>query len=256
MTNRETAPIGAPCWVDLLTSDTERARAFYGGLFGWTAEEPASDFGGYFMFSKGGMPVAGCMGRQPGMEQPDVWSTYLASDDARKTVDTAVANGGDVIVPAMDVGDIGTMAVVSDAVGARIGIWQPALFHGFGLLGEIGTPKWFELHTRDYEAAVGFYREVFHWEPQVVSDTPAFRLTTISDGGEQLAGIMDASSCLAEGEPARWEVYFEVDRTDDALAMTTELGGQVLEPGADTPFGRLAATADPTGARFKLVGSA
>ncbi|MGH3888170.1 MAG: hypothetical protein ACRDSZ_16670 [Pseudonocardiaceae bacterium] len=41
MPTRDTAPIGAPCWVDLLTSDTGRSRAFYCQLFGWTAQEPA-----------------------------------------------------------------------------------------------------------------------------------------------------------------------------------------------------------------------
>ncbi len=32
-----------------------------------------------------------------------------------------------------------------------------------------------------------------------------------------------------------------------------DLGGSVLMPAEDTPYGRLAAAADPTGARFKLV---
>jgi predicted enzyme related to lactoylglutathione lyase len=48
MPTRDTAPIGAPCWVDLMTSDTERSRTFYCQLFGWTAEDPAEEFGGYF----------------------------------------------------------------------------------------------------------------------------------------------------------------------------------------------------------------
>jgi len=45
MPTRETAPIGAPCWVDLMTSDIERSLAFYCQLFGWTAGEPAEDTG-------------------------------------------------------------------------------------------------------------------------------------------------------------------------------------------------------------------
>ena len=52
MPARDSAPTGAPCWVDLMTSDTERSRAFYGELFGWTAEEPNAEFGGYFMFTR------------------------------------------------------------------------------------------------------------------------------------------------------------------------------------------------------------
>ena len=56
-----TRPIGAPCWMDLLTSDTKLAREFYAGLLGWTAGEAAEEFGGYFMFMSDGVPVAGCM---------------------------------------------------------------------------------------------------------------------------------------------------------------------------------------------------
>jgi predicted enzyme related to lactoylglutathione lyase len=46
MPTRDTAVMGAPCWVDLMTSDTERSREFYGQLFGWTTDEPAEQFGG------------------------------------------------------------------------------------------------------------------------------------------------------------------------------------------------------------------
>ena len=36
-----TLVIGAPCWIDLYSSDTEKAAEFYGGLFGWTTETAA-----------------------------------------------------------------------------------------------------------------------------------------------------------------------------------------------------------------------
>ena len=82
MPTRETAPIGAPCWVDLMTSDTARSREFYSQLFGWEADEPAEEFGGYFNFAKDGVRVAGCMAADPASGMPDVWSVYLATDDA------------------------------------------------------------------------------------------------------------------------------------------------------------------------------
>lgn len=253
MPRRETAPIGAPCWVDLTTSDTGRSREFYAQLFGWDAEEPAEEFGGYFSFTKDGVKVAGCMAAQPGADTPDVWSVYLATDDAEKTVETAVANGGRVTVAPMAVADLGTMAFMSDPTGASIGVWQPGSHRGFGVLGEAGTPSWFELHTRDYASAIDFYREVFRWNTRAVSDTPEFRYTTAMDGEDQLAGIMDASGYLPEGAPILWSVYFGVDDTDAALARTVELAGSILQPAEDTPYGRLAQAADPTGAQFKLV---
>jgi len=39
MTQRDVAPFGAPCWIDLFTSDPDKSRAFYGELFGWEAKD-------------------------------------------------------------------------------------------------------------------------------------------------------------------------------------------------------------------------
>jgi predicted enzyme related to lactoylglutathione lyase len=253
MPAREAAPIGAPCWVDLMTSDTDRSREFYCELFGWAAEDPAEEFGGYFNFTKDGVRIAGCMASEAGAGAPDIWSVYLATDDARKTLEAAAANGGQIHVQAMAVADLGTMAVVGDPGGATIGVWQPGQHQGFGVFGEAGTPSWFELHTRDYESAVAFYRNVFRWDTHVVSDTPEFRYTTLAHDDVWLAGIADATAFLPEGVPARWSVYFGVEDADAALARIGDLGGSTLRPAEDTPYGRLATAVDPTGAQFKLV---
>ena len=93
---------------------------------------------------------------------------------------------------------------MTDAGQAAIGIWQPGLHKGFGILGEPATPSWFELHTRAYDASVRFYRDVFKWDAHVVGDVPEFRYTTLGDGDAKLAGIMDATAFLADGVPASW----------------------------------------------------
>jgi predicted enzyme related to lactoylglutathione lyase len=237
-----------------MTSDADRSRAFYGELFGWTAQEPNAEFGGYFNFTKDGVLVAGCMPHMPGPDEPDVWSVYLASDDVAKTREAAAASGGQVIMPAMAVGDLGSMAVITDAGGASVGVWQPGSHKGFGLIAEPGAPGWFEVHTREYGATVKFYRDVFGWDTHVASDTPEFRYTTLGRDEAAQAGIMDASGFLPEGEPAHWSVYFGAEDADAALAKVTSLGGSVVRPAEDTLYGRLAEAADPTGARFKLVG--
>jgi predicted enzyme related to lactoylglutathione lyase len=186
---------------------------------------------------------------------PDLWSVYLATMDADATVARVVEHGGQVMVPPMDVMALGRMAVVVDRGGAVIGMWQPGEHRGFGVYDEPGTPAWFELHTREYDAAVQFYRDVFGWQTQVASDTPEFRYTTLDGGdGEQLAGIMDASAFLPDGVPAGWSVYFRVADADLALSEVVALGGEVLMGAEDTPYGRLATVADPTGAVFKVIG--
>jgi predicted enzyme related to lactoylglutathione lyase len=248
---RDEAPIGAPCWADLFTSDPERSRAFYRELFGWTPDEADPRFGGYFNFTKNGVRIAGAM-QNDGSGQPDGWNVYLATDDAEKTVAAATENNGQVIVPPMAVADLGTMAVVTDPGQAAIGMWQPGAHRGFGLIAEAGTPSWFELHTRDYDASVEFYRTVFRWETSVVSDAPDFRYTTLTVGDEMLAGIMDARNFLPDGVPAHWSVYYATDDADASLALVRKLGGAVVTDAEDTPYGRLATASDPTGAVFKL----
>jgi predicted enzyme related to lactoylglutathione lyase len=86
-----------------------------------------------------------------------------------------------------------------------------------------------------------------------MSDTPEFRYTTLGADRGALAGIMDAANFLPEGVPAHWSVYFGVEDTDKALATITDLGGTVVQPAEDTPYGRLAHVADPTGAHFRVV---
>jgi hypothetical protein len=184
---------------------------------------------------------------------PDVWSVYLATQDVRATAEAAVANGGQVVVPAMEVMELGSMAVLTDVGGATISAWQPGTHKGFGVLREPGTPYWFELQTRDYDASVKFYEAVFAWDAHTRSDTPELRYTTLGEGESSLAGIIDATSFLPEDVPAHWQVMFAVEDADAALATAAELGGSALAPAQDTPYGRVAQAADPTGASFRII---
>ena len=57
MPTRDTTPAGAPCWIDLMTSDPAASKAFYGALFGWTSEDSGPEFGNYVTFAKDGALV-------------------------------------------------------------------------------------------------------------------------------------------------------------------------------------------------------
>ena len=253
MPKRESAPIGAPIWIDLFSSDPAKSRGFYEELMGWTSTEPEEQFGGYFSFLKGDSLVAGGMKNDGTAGVPDCWNVYLAVENAEATVAAATAHGGGVIVPAMAIADMGSMAVISDPGGAAIGMWQPGTHKGMGVIAEPGAPAWFELHTRNYDASVQFYKDVFGWDAKTMSDTPEFRYTTLGEGESALAGLMDSSNFLPEGVPAHWAVYLAVADTDAAVKTTEELGGSVVMPPHDTPYGRISMVADSTGAQFRLV---
>jgi predicted enzyme related to lactoylglutathione lyase len=254
MPTRDKAPIGAPCWADLWTSDVEGSRKFYGELFGWESEDPNPEFGGYFNFTRHGLMTAGGMGDMGDMPATNSWKLYLATDDIARTLARAEAAGAQIMSPAMPVADLGTQAVLSDPNGANLGAWQPGTFEGFSVLGEHGAPSWFELHTANHAGAVEFYRSVFRWDTDSVSDSDEFRYTTMRnpDGEGELAGVVDNTAWLPEGAPAYWAIYWEVDDVDAALSQVTSLGGSIIDEAQDTPYGRLATAADPTGAEFKL----
>ena len=94
MPTRTSATVGAPTWIDLSTSDPAAARAFYGELFGWTADEPNPEFGGYFMFSHAGAYVAGCMDNAHDPDRTDQQLDEIG-ERARARLARASAGGRD-----------------------------------------------------------------------------------------------------------------------------------------------------------------
>ncbi|OIH85074.1 glyoxalase [Arthrobacter sp. UCD-GKA] len=247
-------PVGSPCWIDLLTSNPEKSKEFYNALFGWTYETGDQEkYGGYVTASKDEAMVAGIMKNDGTSGSPDTWTTYLRVDDIDAAAKSAAEHGGQVYLPPMEVPDQGKMAMFGDASGAAVGIWEFGGHTGYQLAAENGAPAWHELFTRDFAPAVKFYQDVFGWKTAVVGDTDEFRYTTLGEGDNAKAGIMDASSFLPEGAPPSWHVYFAVDNADDVVAKTVALGGAVIQPAEDTPFGRNAALTDPTGAEFWIT---
>lgn len=245
---------GAPCWIDLMTSNPERAQAFYATLFGWTFEAGDQDtYGGYILASKNGQQVAGIMKNDGEGGYPDGWTTYLRVEDLEATVASVPDHGGKVLMGPLDIPEQGRMALLLDPAGASVGLWQFGGHTGFRLHGEPGAPAWHELHARHFSATLAFYRDVLGWDASLMSDTDEFRYATLGTGEEASAGILDATAFLHSGYPAAWQVYFQVDDTELAITQALGLGASVIDPPQDSPFGRVASLSDPTGSSFKTI---
>ncbi|MEZ0342130.1 VOC family protein [Mycobacterium sp. pV006] len=249
---RTTTPLGAPIWIDLGTSDLDKAQQFYGAVFGWTFESAGPEYGGYVNAFRDDRPVAGLMANDPQWNAPDGWTVYLHTADIAATVEAATTAGGINCMPPMEVPDKGWMAIVTDPADGVFGLWQPTGHRGYELFNEHGAPAYFQLTTRDYAGALDFYRTVFGWETTVESDTDDFRYSTASFDGEALLGVMDGS-VLPGDAPSVWTVFLAADDVDKTVQLVVDNGGSVVRAAEDTPYGRLAALADPTGAQFNLT---
>ena len=116
---------GAFSWSELTTSEPAAAAEFYGTLFGWQFKPPMPHMGDYRVATIGEAMVAGIMPPPPGAPpMPPHWGVYVTVDNTDATAEHAVALGGTVLVPAMDVPNVGRMAVLQDPQGAVISVMQ------------------------------------------------------------------------------------------------------------------------------------
>ena len=256
MTNRVRAPIGAPCWVDLCTSDVDLSRSFYSQLFGWEAQPPSPEHGGYFMFTRQGVPVAGAMGAMGDTRATNTWMPFLATDDVERTLQLACERGSTVRAPAMAIDDLGTQALFTDPSGAVIGLWQPGSFPGFAVINEPGAVLFVAIDVHDYETQIAFYRQVLGWEPvEEEVDDHHYAGFMDPETGRPLAGIGDEVENLEPGEVTAWSIIWQCDDVETAAADVRSLGGTVIKEPRDGGLGRHARVADPAGARFWLCES-
>jgi len=108
----------------------DRAKRFYGKVFGWKMNEvpemeyttvmtgPSDEKG---MPTKLSMVNGGMMKKSPKVKSPTVTITV---DDIEKALDQVKEEGGKVVMKKQQVGDMGWTAYIKDTEGNVIGLWQ------------------------------------------------------------------------------------------------------------------------------------
>jgi len=107
--------------VELMTSDVDRARAFYGSLFDWRLEEvPGMD---YTLINVGEGTGGGMMKSDP-PGAPSGWMAYVAVDDAVAATEKARLLGATICREVTEIPGIGWFSVITDPTGATLALWQ------------------------------------------------------------------------------------------------------------------------------------
>lgn len=241
---------GTPIWVDLMTKNLDKARALYGGLFGWDFSAGTKETGGYTVCTLKGQNVAGMGQQEEGTPFSPAWNLYFGVEDLDAIIAEIKSRSGIVLVPATDVVSEGRMAICADPTGAAFGLWQPLRHQGASLVEEPGAMTWHEVHTRDVEKARDFYASVFDLTPHQLEGMNYY---TLSKGGKPYGGVMQMRDDVPASVPPHWLNYFAVKSADQAVKKVRDLGGRVgMEP-FDTPYGRLSFVSDSTGVDFAVV---
>jgi len=246
-------PHGTFSWADGASTDSNKAKDFYVGLFGWDKDEiPMGDDETYTMFKLDGSHVAGFSNMQKEMKEqgvPSHWNSYVTVDDVDALVDTVKENGGTILAGPYDVFDSGRMLVIQDPTGATVSLWQAKNHIGAGVVNKPGAMLWNELSTRDVEKAKTFFNKVLGWEYKVDENN----YTMILNKGRMNGGMMQMDESWGD-MPPNWMVYFNIDDLDGSLKKVEALGGKVImgktSAGAVGEFGIVS---DPAGGTFTIM---
>ena len=255
-------------WYELITTDPDGARAFYQSVVaGWAIEESSQAMpggGAYRMIRRSdGKDQGGILTLTPEMQQHGarpMWAGYISVDDVDAALSAIEADGGQALMPAFDIPDIGRIAMVADPAGAPFYIMKaipPAGQPDFksdvfeGMTAE--RVRWNELSTTDQDGAIVFYGRHFGWTQEggmPMGEMGDYKF--IQANGEGIGAIMRKP----EQSPASaWLYYIGVDDIDRATQAITDGGGQKLYDPMEIPGGEYAvAGIDPQGAVFGLVG--
>lgn len=246
---------GSFLWYELMTTDTEAAKAFYTEVIGWRTQAFEGAGMPYTMLLAGEAPIGGLAtlpDEAKKMGAPPHWLAYVGTTDVDATVAKAQKLGGRLLMGPMDIPTVGRVGIFADPYGAAIAAFTPEGDGGNMGKGEgAGHMGWHELMAGDVDGALAFYGPLFGWEKTDSMDMgPEHGVYQMyGKGGKTFGGIMRTPP----DHHNAWLYYVNVDDLDAALARTKSNGGKVLNGPMDVPGGgKVAQCMDPQGAAFAM----
>ncbi len=255
MPEKTTHAPGTFCWPEAAVDDMGKAKAFFGGLFGWDLRDAPGGF--YAIAHRKGKAVAGFYALSEDQRKrgiPPHFLSYVRVASADGAAKKASGLGGKVLAPPFDVPTVGRMAVVEDPIGACFAVWEPKGMEGAALVDEPGAPCWYELMASDPAKATAFYTGLFGWKPEAMP-MGSFTYTLFKNEGADCsaAGMMPMGPEFG-GIPSHWMPYFAVEDCDAVAKECAALGGKVCVPPSDVPnVGRFSVLTAPDGATFSVI---
>lgn len=245
-------------WYELLTSDVEKASAFYGAVLGWRFRSAEGTVRGYHLFGTDEADVGGIMTLPtpaPAGAKP-AWLGYVGVNDVDATAASVIAGGGTQHVPPTDIPGVGRFAMLADPQGALFYVMRGSTEGGTSTSfapTKAGHAQWNELTTPDPATAFAFYAERFGWaKGDAMPMGPKGDYQLLELQGKAFGALMKGD----EDTPrAAWKFFFGVSDIDRTAKLVTENGGTIHHGPSEVPGGDfILLVRDPQGASVGLVG--
>jgi predicted enzyme related to lactoylglutathione lyase len=109
--------------IEFPADDLERAKRFYGELFGWQYQ-PMEGFDGYFLFSTGAAEqIGGGIGTR-GEAVSDKVRLYIETDSIDALLPRVPGLGGSLVTEKSEIPGQGWYAVIVDSEGTEVGLYE------------------------------------------------------------------------------------------------------------------------------------
>lgn len=109
--------------VELMTTDINKAKVFYQGLFDWKLEDMPMGETAYTMINVGEGTGGGMM-KNPMPNAPSSWMAYVLVSDVKTATAKAKTLGAQIMKDVTEVPDMGWFSIITDPTGAMLGLWQ------------------------------------------------------------------------------------------------------------------------------------
>jgi predicted enzyme related to lactoylglutathione lyase len=236
-------------WFEYVSGDTQKAKGFFGELFGWTTQDVPMPEGPYEMIASGGRTIGGYLATPKGAPPEAHWLSHLAVDDVKATSEHVASLGGKILKAPIKIGDFGAMAIVADPQGGPLALWQ-ATKSEEQPAPTANTFCWNELASSDPAASVAFYSAIGGFTSKSM-DMKTGEYHVLESGGQPRAGIL---AKMMPQQPHAWLPYVQVASADKTVEKAKKLGGNVIVPPTDVPgVGRFSILTDSLGAAIGIL---
>ncbi len=239
---------GQVIWHDLATMDIDRAKAFYGEMFGWTFSSARNGPRKYTQVFHDGEPIGGMfLFEEDEKANPfGEWLINLSTDDVDATAAAFESAGSIIRGEPRDAPDRGRSAFIQDPQKAFLIVTESS--SGDPPVKEtipFNSWLWNELWANDAPAAFELYSSIFGYGTRKIEAAEPGRYYVLTKQDKPLAGIVQMD--LEDVRP-HWVPFIRVEDVHATVKRAEALGAVVLiAPQEGVRDGRVGLLQAPTG---------